>query len=371
MRIGIPTEIKPSEYRVGMVPYSVAELVLNGHDVFVQQGAGDGIGLRDEDYVAAGAQILDSLEAVYDHAEMIVKVKEPQARECALLKEGQVLFTFLHLAPDPEQAEGLIKSGCTAIAYETVTDDHCGLPLLSPMSEVAGRLSIQTGAHALEKVHGGRGILLGGVPGVERGQVVVIGGGVVGRNAIRMAMGKGARCTVIDRSLTCLRKLDREFGTRLNTVYSTHRSIEEHVAQADLIIGAVLLPGGAAPKLVSREMLSKMRKRAVIVDVAIDQGGCFETSKPTTHEEPTYIVDDVVHYCVANMPGAVPRTSAFALNNATLPFVIALANKGYRQAMLDDPHLLNGLNVHQGSINCHAVAKALNKNYVPAREAIT
>jgi alanine dehydrogenase len=337
----------------------------------VETGAGDGVGLTDDMYRAAGAEIVDAAEDVFARADMVVKVKEPQPNECRMLREGQVLFTYLHLAPDPEQTRLLKESGCIAIAYETVTDARGHLPLLSPMSEVAGRMSIQAGAHALEKHKGGSGMLLGGVPGVEAARVVVIGGGVVGTNAIRMAMGMEAHVTVLDRSLDRLKELDFQFGCMLNTIYSTRESLWKYVTGADLVIGAVLVPGAAAPKLVTREMLREMRPGSVVVDVAIDQGGCFETSRPTTHQEPTYVEEGVVHYCVANMPGGVARTSTFALNNATLPFTLALANKGYKQALLDDPHLMNGLNVHKGDITYRAVAELLGYDYVPAADALS
>ncbi len=367
MKIGVPKEIKQGEYRVGMVPNSVKELVINGHEVFVEKNAGAGIECFDRDYVNAGATILDDAKEIYARADMIVKVKEPQINEYALLREGQILFTYLHLAPDPELTHALIQSKCIAIAYETVTDERGGLPLLTPMSEVAGRLSIQAGAYALEKSCGGRGILLSGVPGVARGNVVVIGGGVVGSNAVRMAIGMEANVTVLDRSLKRLQELNSLFGAKLQTVYATKGSIEEYVSQADLVIGAVLVPGAAAPKLVTREMLKHMKPGSVIVDVAIDQGGCFETSHPTTHENPTFTVENVVHYCVANMPGAVPRTSTFALNNATLPFIMTIANKGVKAALNADPHLMNGLNVYKGQVTYEAVAVDLNLNYTPAQ----
>ena len=370
MKIGVPREIKNHEYRVGLTPSSVRELRFNGHEVLVETAAGAGIGVSDEDYQAAGAIIADSAKAVFDAADMIVKVKEPQPDECRMLRRGQVLFTYLHLAPDPEQAKLLVESGATAIAYETVTGPNNSLPLLSPMSEVAGRLSVQAGARCLEKEAGGAGVLLGGVPGVSAAHVVVIGGGVVGTNAIRMAMGMEAQVTVLDRSLKRLQELDFQFGGRLNTIYSTRDALEHYTSIADLLIGAVLIPGASAPKLVTRDMIGNMKPGSVVVDVAIDQGGCFETSHPTTHSDPTYVVDDVVHYCVANMPGAVPRTSAFALNNATLPFVLALANRGWRQAMADDAHLLNGLNVHDGRITFQAVAEALGHEYLPAADAL-
>jgi len=370
MRIGVPKEIKNHEYRVGLIPSSVRELVAHGHEVVVETHAGYGIGLDDEHYVAAGARIAPTAEEVFATADMIVKVKEPQPVEIERLRKGQILFTYLHLAPDEPQTLGLMKSGCIAIAYETVTDAHGRLPLLAPMSEVAGRMSIQAGAHCLEKAQGGNGTLLGGVPGVPVGSVVILGGGVVGTNAARMAMGLEARVTVLDRSLHRLYELDMQFGPTLNTIYSTRDAIEEYVLTADLVIGAVLVPGAAAPKLVTREMVSRMKRGSVLVDVAIDQGGCFETSRPTTHADPTYIVDDVVHYCVANMPGGVARTSTFALNNATLPFTLALADKGWRQALADDHHLMAGLNVHEGRVTYKAVAEAHGLEYTPVQEAL-
>jgi alanine dehydrogenase len=370
MRIGVPKEIKNNEFRVGLTPASVRELIVCGHQVMVQSGAAGGIGVSDELYRAAGAEIVDSAAEVFAGSEMIVKVKEPQAVECAMLREGQVLFTYLHLAPDPEQTRGLLESGVTAIAYETVTDRHGRLPLLTPMSEVAGRMSIQSGAQCLEKSHGGAGRLLGGVPGVAPARVLVIGGGVVGSNAIRMALGLEADVTVIDRSLERLAELDQLYGGRLNTIYSTRETLDEYVLSADLVIGAVLIPGAAAPKLVSRELVRRMKPGSAIVDVAIDQGGCCETSRPTTHADPTYIVDEVVHYCVANMPGAVAHTSTYALNNATLPFTLALANKGLGQALADDPHLKNGLNVHRGRVTYRAVAEALGYPYQQAEDAL-
>jgi alanine dehydrogenase len=370
MRIGIPKEIKNHEYRVGMTPPGVLELTRHGHEVIVESNAGHQIGIDDPDYLAAGAHVVDTAEEVFAAAEMIVKVKEPQAVERAMLREHHTLFTYLHLAPDAPQTEGLIASGATCIAYETVTDDHGNLPLLAPMSEVAGRLSIQAGAWCLEKARGGSGVLLGGVPGVEPAKVVVIGGGVVGFNACQMAVGLGARVVAMDRDLEVLRFLDSTFESRIETVYSNVESIERHIRDADLVIGAVLIPGAAAPKLVTREDLQIMRNGSVLVDVSIDQGGCFETSKPTTHAEPTYIVDGIVHYCVANMPGAVPRTSAFALNNATLPFTLDLADKGSKQAMLENRHLLNGLNVHRGKVTYEDVARDLGYDYVPAAEAL-
>lgn len=366
MLIGVPKEIKVLENRVGMTPAAVREAVHHGHDVLVQTHAGDAIGFTDDHYRAAGARIAADAAEVFAKADMIVKVKEPQAQECAMLREGQVLFTYLHLAPDPAQARALMESGAIAIAYETVTDARGGLPLLAPMSEVAGRMSIQAGAHALEMAQGGRGMLLGGVPGVPAAKVVILGGGVVGTNAARMAMGLEAKVVVIDRSIHRLYDLDLQFGAKMQTIFSTVDAIEEHVLDADLVIGAVLVAGAAAPRLVTAEMVRKMRRGAVLVDVSIDQGGCFETSRPTTHKDPTYVVDDVVHYCVANMPGGVPRTSTVALNNATLPFTLALADKGWRRALEDDIHLRNGLNVHGGRITYRAVAEALSLPYTPA-----
>ncbi|WP_395517182.1 alanine dehydrogenase [Pseudorhizobium flavum] len=358
MRVGCPKEIKNHEYRVGLTPAAVREYVAHGHEVLVETKAGAGIGADDSAYVAAGARIARSAQEVFETADMVVKVKEPQPQEWAQLREGQILYTYLHLAPDPEQAQGLLASGVTAVAYETVTDERGGLPLLAPMSEVAGRLSIQAGATALQKANGGRGVLLGGVPGVLPAKVAVIGGGVVGSHAAQMAVGLGAEVTILDRSLPRLRQLDDIFNGRVRTRYSTIEALEEEVFTADLVIGAVLIPGAAAPKLVTREMLSGMKRGAVIVDVAIDQGGCFETSQATTHSDPTYEVDGVIHYCVANMPGAVPITSAQALNNATLHYGLALADHGLR-AIAEDRHLRNGLNVHRGRVTNRAVADAL------------
>ncbi|QSX38910.1 alanine dehydrogenase [Shewanella sedimentimangrovi] len=363
MIIGVPKEIKNHEYRVGMVPSSVRELTLKGHQVFVETNAGNGIGFTDQDYIDAGAAILGTAAEVFAKAEMIVKVKEPQAVERAMLRHDQILFTYLHLAPDLPQTEELVQSGAVCIAYETVTDDRGGLPLLAPMSEVAGRMSIQAGAMALEKSAGGRGMLLGGVPGVEPAKVVIIGGGMVGTNAAQMAVGMGADVVVLDRSIDALRRLNVQFGSAVKAVYSTADAIERHVLEADLVIGGVLIPGAAAPKLVTADMIKRMKPGSAIVDVAIDQGGCVETSHATTHQDPTYIVDDVVHYCVANMPGAVARTSTFALNNATLPYIIKLANLGYREALLADKHLLNGLNVMHGKVTCKEVAEAHNLPY--------
>ncbi len=370
MRVGVPKEIKTLEFRVGMTPAGVRELVTAGHEVFVETNAGHGIGMYDADYKAAGATVLGTAAEVFDKAELVIKVKEPQLSECAMLREDQVLFTYLHLAADPEQTRALVESGTTAIAYETVTARDGSLPLLTPMSEVAGRLSIQSGAYHLQKANGGRGVLLGGVPGVPPGKVVIIGGGVSGSHAADMAVGLGADVTILDRSLPRLREIDETWGGRIRTVYSTQQAIDDLVAEADLVVGAVLIAGAAAPKLVTAEDVQNMHDGAVMVDISIDQGGCFETSRPTTHAEPTYVVNGVVHYCVTNMPGAVPRTSTFALTNATLPFVKALANKGWRDALLADPHLANGLNVHAGHINHEAVAKDLGYEYRSPADAL-
>jgi alanine dehydrogenase len=369
MRVGVPKEIKPHEYRVGLTPGSVREYVAAGHEVVVQAGAGAGIAADDETYRRAGAAILGTAEEVFASADMIVKVKEPQPSEWVQLREGQILFTYLHLAPDPDQARGLIESGCSAIAYETVTDAKGGLPLLAPMSEVAGRLSIDAAGAALQKHAGGRGVLLGGVPGVPPARVVVIGGGVVGTHAVRMAAGLGAEVTILDRSIPRLRELDEIMQGRVRTRFSTLAAIEEEVFAADVVIGAVLIPGASAPKLVTRAMLGSMKRGAVVVDVAIDQGGCFETSKATTHADPTYEVDGIVHYCVANMPGAVPLTSSHALNNATLPFGLALADKGLA-AIVENPHLRAGLNVHRGRITYKAVAESLGLSFVAPEQAL-
>ena len=364
MFIGVPKEIKNHEYRVGLTPASVRELTARGHRVIVQKNAGTEIGLADEAYLGAGAELADTAQEIFSRAQMIVKVKEPQPQECAMLREGQILYTYLHLAPDPDQTAALVKSGATCIAYETITGPGGGLPLLAPMSEVAGRMAIQAGATHLEKSKGGMGLLLGGVPGVEAGHVVIIGAGVVGTNALQMAVGVGARVTVLDKNVDRLRQLDLVFGNRIGTLYSNAQSIEESVLAADLVVGGVLVPGAAAPKLVTRDMISRMKKGSVVVDVAIDQGGCFETSRATTHAEPTFVVDGVVHYCVANMPGAVARTSTFALNNATIGHAIALADKGWKQALTDNAHLKNGLNVCQGKVTFEAVAHDLGYDYV-------
>jgi alanine dehydrogenase len=359
MRIGVPKEIKVLEHRVGLTPGSVRELVHHGHAVAVERNAGQGIGVTDADYRREGASIAATAAELFAECDMIVKVKEPQAGERAMLRPGQILFTYLHLAPDPEQTRELVASNAVCIAYETVTSAAGGLPLLAPMSEVAGRLAVQAGAHYLEQPHGGKGILLGGVPGVAPAEVVVIGGGVVGTHAIEIALGMGARVTVLDRSVDALKRLWTHYGPTLQTVFSTAEAIERHVAAADLVVGGVLVAGAAAPKLVTRAMIAGMEPGSVVVDVAIDQGGCFETSHPTTHAEPTYVVDGVVHYCVANMPGGVPRTSTFALNNATLPFVVAIAGKGWKRALADDLHLRQGLNVTFGHVTCRPVADAL------------
>ncbi len=370
MRIGLPTEIKPQEKRVALTESAVEELVRLGHDVLVQSGAGGGIRVDDDAYAAVGATIVDGAEDVFDEAELVVKVKEPQASERAMLRRGQTLFTYLHLAPDKPQTDELLESGVTAIAYETVTDRNGRLPLLAPMSQVAGRLSIQAGAHALEAPQGGAGILLGGVPGVGSAKVVVIGGGVVGVNAIEMAIGLGAQVTVLDRDLAVLDRLSHRFGASLETIYSTAYMLKERVLAADLVIGAVLVPGAKAPHLVTEDMVRDMKAGSVLVDVAIDQGGCFATSRATTHQDPTYVVDDVVHYCVANMPGGVPITSSHALVNATLPFVIDLAEKGPEQALRDDPHLANGLNIHAGMVTEPHVARDQGHDYVDPMEAL-
>ena len=368
MIIGIPKEIKNHEYRVGMTPAGVRELVTIGHSVLVQKNAGTAIGLTDQHYSAAGAHIIDTAAQVFAKAQLIIKVKEPQPNECKMLKPGQIIFTYLHLAPDPEQTKLLLASDAIAIAYETVTDSHGTLPLLAPMSEVAGRMAIQAGAHCLEKAQGGMGTLLGGVPGVAPANVMIIGGGVVGINAARMALGLGANVTILDRSLPRLRELDAQYGPALKTLYSNTQTLEASLLEADLVIGAVLIPGAAAPKLVTWEHLKMMKKGAVLVDVAIDQGGCFASSYATTHQDPTYIEEDIVHYCVANMPGAVARTATFALTNATLPYILNLANKGLQTALREDPHLRNGLNIHRGKVTLAAVAQSLGYEYVNAKD---
>jgi alanine dehydrogenase len=365
MLIGIPKEVKNHEYRVSVSPQGVRELVHHGHQILVQKNAGANLGFDDADYVDAGALIVDTPEEVYERAEMIVKVKEPQASEYRLIREGQILFCYLHLAAEPKMATALMESGCIAISYETVTADDGSLPLLAPMSEVAGRVAIQAGAHCLEAPKGGRGVLIGGVPGVLRGNVTIVGGGVVGTNAAMMAAGMGGNVTILDRSVKRLRQLEEYFGTRANCLYSTVDAIEQYVTQADLVVGAVLIPGAAAPKVISESLVKKMRKGSVFVDVAIDQGGSSETSRPTTHDDPTYVVDDVVHYCVTNMPSAVARTSTIALENSTLPYILSLADNGYRTALRDDLHFRNGLNVYRGRITHEAVAGNLNHAYVP------
>jgi len=359
MKIGVPKEIKNHEYRVGLTPSSVRELVAHGHEVLVETNAGGGIGATDAVYRKAGARIAADAAEVFASAAMIVKVKEPQAAEIARLRPGQVLFTYLHLAPDPEQCKGLLASGAVCIAYETVTQPGGGLPLLAPMSEVAGRMAVQAGAHSLEKAHGGMGTLLGGVAGVAPAKIVILGAGVVGSNAAQIAVGTGAQVVVIDRSIEALRRMDRLLGARVMTIFSNRDNIERHLRSADLVIGGVLIPGAAAPKLVSRQLVSEMKPGSVVVDVAIDQGGCFETARATTHADPTYVVDHVVHYCVANMPGAVPRTSTYALNNATLPFALQLAQEGWKGALRANPHLKAGLNVCSGKVTYREVAEAL------------
>ncbi|MBR8343360.1 alanine dehydrogenase [Burkholderia ambifaria] len=370
MLIGVPKEIKNHEYRVGLTPAGARELTRHGHRVLVQRGAGTAIGLLDDDYTAAGAALCDDARELFARADMIIKVKEPQAAECAMLRRGQILYTYLHLAPDPEQAAALVKSGAVCIAYETVTGPGGGLPLLAPMSEVAGRMSIQVAATHLESPRGGRGVLMAGVPGVPAAHVVVLGAGVVGTGALQMAVGLGARVTVLDTNVGRLRQLDLIFANRISTVCSNAHTIDEAVREADVVIGAVLVPGASAPRLVTRDMIATMRTGAVVVDVAIDQGGCFETSHATTHAQPTFVVDGVVHYCVANMPGAVARTSTFALNNATLGHALALADKGWKRAMTDDLHLRAGLNVCDGHVTYEAVALALGLPYVPAEDVL-
>ncbi|MBA4764417.1 alanine dehydrogenase [Qipengyuania huizhouensis] len=371
MRIGCPKEIKNHEYRVGLTPESAKELIVQGNEVWIETQAGSGIDATDQQYIEAGAKIVDTPDEIFAECEMVVKVKEPQAGERKKLREGQILYTYLHLAPDAAQTRDLVESGVTAIAYETVTGPRGQLPLLKPMSQVAGRMSVQAGATALEKAHGGRGVLLGGVPGVMPGKVVVIGGGVVGFNAAQMAVGLGADVTILDRDPDVLEKVGTHFEARAATRFSNQANLHDAVCGADLVIGAVLIPGAAAPKLITREMLKDMQKGAVLVDVAIDQGGCFETSKPTTHAEPTYIVDDIVHYCVANMPGAVARTSTYALNNVTLPHALRIARMGWKNAMANDPHLAAGLNVHKGEVTYEAVAQELNYDYRPVAEVLS
>ena len=366
MLVGVPKEIKNHEYRVGLTPSSVNELVKRGHKVIVERMAGLAIDFTDAEYSQAGAEMVDSAGEVFSRADMIVKVKEPQPAECKMLREGQILYTYLHLAPDPQQTKLLVESGAICVDYETVTDNHAGLPLLARMFEVAGRMSVQAGAHHLEKAQGGRGVLLGGVPGVAPAKVLVIGGGVVGDNAAAMSVGMGADVTILDRSIPRLRELDAKYEGRARCVYSTNAAIEDYALEADLVIGAVLIPGAAAPKLLSRDLIGRMKKGSVVVDVAIDQGGCFETSKATTHTDPTYVVNGIVHYCVANMPGAVPRTSTYALNNATLPGLLAIANNGWKKALHDDKHLLAGLNICNGKVTYKAVADDLGYTYTDA-----
>ncbi|SAK61933.1 alanine dehydrogenase [Caballeronia ptereochthonis] len=370
MRIGVPKEVKNHEYRVGLTPAGVRELTARGHHVVVQSEAGDAIGLSDEEYRLAGAEIVTEAVEVFARADMIVKVKEPQAAECQMLQPGQILYAYLHLAPDPAQTKALVESGAVCIAYETITGPGGGLPLLAPMSEVAGRMAVQAGAHFLEIAQGGRGVLLGGVPGVTPGHVAVIGAGVVGSNALQMAVGLGARVTVLDKNVDRLRQLDLVFGNRITTAFSDAQSIEDAVLDADVVIGGVLIPGASAPKLVTRQQVASMRKGAVMVDVAIDQGGCFETSHPTTHADPVFLVDGVVHYCVANMPGGVARTSTFALNNATIGLAIVLADKGWKRAMKEDVHLRRGLNVCDGNVTYKAVARDLGYQYVDAESLL-
>ncbi|MBA0916703.1 MAG: alanine dehydrogenase [Nitrosomonadaceae bacterium] len=370
MQIGVPKEVVDQEYRVGLTPSSVRELIYQGHRVLVETNAGAGVGLSDKDYKSVGASIAKSPGRVFSDSELIVKVKEPQPNECKMLSLGQTIFTYLHLASDPKQANGLLDSGCAAIAYETVTDKNGGLPLLAPMSEVAGRMSVQIGAHYLEKAQGGSGVLIGGVPGVKAANVVIIGGGIAGTQAVRIALGMRAMVTVIDKNPDRLRELDEMFGDSLNTIQSTTDSIEHYVIDADLVIGAVLVTGSTAPKLVSRKMIRMMRPGSVVLDIAIDQGGCFETSRATTHTDPVYLVDGVIHYCVANMPGSVARTSTFALNNATLPFAVVLANKGTQKACSDNPHLRSGLNIYSGQVTHRAVAMALRLKYQDPQQAL-
>jgi len=370
MIIGVPKEIKNNEFRVGLTPSSVHECVAHGHTVLVQTNAGIGISASDDDYRAVGADIIDTADDIFATADMIIKVKEPQAVERAMLREGQILYTYLHLAPDPEQTADLIKSGAICIAYETVTSPLGGLPLLAPMSKVAGRLAVQAGAHHLEQPQGGLGMLLGGVPGVEPAKVVILGAGIVGTHSAHIAVGMGADVWILDNNAESLERHWREFGNTTKSIFSTKNAVEEHVMNADLVIGGVLIPGAESPKLVSKEMITNMKKGSVIVDVAIDQGGCFETSKATTHADPTYIIDDVVHYCVANMPGAVPKTSTYALNNVTLPYALNIADKGVTQALLDDEHLRNGLNVHSGKITYKEVAEDLGYEYIPAEDLL-
>jgi alanine dehydrogenase len=370
MRIGVPKEIKTFEYRVGLLPGSVRELVANGHEVLVQQTAGEKVGFDDQAYLQAGARIASSADEIYQQTDMIIKVKEPQPQECNLLRENQILFAYLHLAPDPMQTKRLQDTGCVAIAYETVTGPNNSLPLLAPMSEVAGRMSIQAGANCLEIQNGGNGVLLSGVPGVLPGKVVILGGGVAGSNAVHVAVGIGAQVVVLDQSLERLYSLEKRYGSSITTLHSTANAIEEQISSADVVVGAVLIPGASSPKLITKNMLSVMHPGSVLIDISIDQGGCFETSRVTTHDQPSFVLDGVVHYCVGNMPGAVPRTSTFALNKATLPYALALANLGYKEAMLQHPYLMTGLNICRGKITHLAVAEALQQPYVPPEEMI-
>lgn len=370
MIIGVPREIKSQEHRVGIVPHSVKQLVNRGHQVLVQTKAGDGVGVSDSAYIDSGAKIVQTADEIFAQAELIVKVKEPQATECSKFKPGQIIFTFLHLAADPKLAQELLQTGVVGIAYETVTDANGHLPILAPMSEVAGRLAVQIGAHNLEKPQGGRGVLLGGVTGVEPAKVTVLGGGVVGTNAIQVALGMGANVVVLDKSTDRIKQLTEQFGTRLTAIYSDQAQVAKHVTTADLVIGAVLVPGAAAPKIVSKQVVSAMRPGTVIADVAIDQGGCVETSRPTNFDAPTYIEHGVIHQCITNLPGAVPLTSTLALNNATLPFIIEIADKGAKQACLDNPHLMNGLNICHGMVTHKSVAEAIGQTYVPPLQAL-
>lgn len=370
MKIGVPKEIKNQEYRVALLPSGVAKLIAHGHSLFIEKNAGNGSGFADQEYSEAGATMVDNAQEVFAQAQLIIKVKEPQHNECRMLRHGQILFTYLHLAADIQQTQALINSGAICIAYETINDAQGHLPLLMPMSEIAGRMSIQAGANALQKSNGGAGLLLAGVPGVAPANVVILGGGIVGRNAAQMALGLGANVTILDKKIDILRQIDTHFSGRINTVYSSKESLNHYVLQADLVIGAVLIPGAVAPKLVSRELIKRMKKGSAVVDVAIDQGGCFATSHATTHDKPMYLVDEIVHYCVTNMPGAVARTATQALSNATLPYIIKLADQGYKKALLDDKHLRNGLNICAGKVVLQEIAKAHQLAYVPALQVL-